>query len=96
VALKQIEEGRRTRFRHLYSATGPSMGHDYEVCITRIESAGRRLAIVARYDVTALRDLEREGGELGDNPLLGQMQERGAVDPGLRQGAGPRVARHSS
>ena len=92
VALKQIEQGRRTRFRHLYSATGPSMGHDYEVCITRIESAGRRLAIVARYDVTALRDLEQECRELGDSPLPEQGRERSGIDPGLRQAAAPPLA----
>ena len=89
VALKQIDEGRRTRFRHLYSATGPSTGHDYEVCITRIESAGRRLAIVARYDVTALRNLEREGRELGDSPLPGHGQAHRGIVPDPRPAAAP-------
>ncbi len=97
VALKQMEEGRRTRFRHLYSATGPSTGRDYEVCITRIESAGRRLAIVARYDVTALRDFECEGRELGEEPLPGQGQEHRGIAPDPRNTISPRrMARNRS
>lgn len=74
--LRQISSGQRDRFRHIYSAEGVNAGHDYQVCVARLECGGRRLATVTRYEVTELLTLRREHLERGDSRLRIQQDER--------------------
>ncbi|MFL6858681.1 MAG: histidine kinase [Allosphingosinicella sp.] len=73
--LRDIAAGRLARFTHLY-APGSSDERQYRVCVSRFDSGGEPLVILARYDVTALRRIEKQCKRLDATLLRTQELER--------------------
>ncbi len=72
----EVASGQSERFRHAYAATELTRGRDYEMHISSLELAGRRLLIVAARDVTAERILRQQCRRLEADILQVQALER--------------------
>ena len=66
----------RDSFRLTYSGSDRWKGHEFLLCINRLEIAGRRLATVTRYDVTELVKLRRMREDFSSSMIQGQNDER--------------------
>lgn len=74
--IMRIASGDCTSFRYLYDGNDRWEGHTFQLCINRIEIAGRTLATVTRYDVTELVQLRRQREGFGHSLMEGQAEER--------------------
>jgi two-component system NarL family sensor kinase len=74
--LRDIAAGRLARFTHLYAPPGLADARQYRLCVSRFDSGGEPLVILARYDVTALRLLEKQCSRLDETLLRTQEVER--------------------
>ena len=74
-ALRQIADGKRKYFHHVYRKSGLTHG-DFKVNITRFESGGALFTTVTRYDVTKLMALTRQYRRLERSLVRVQEEER--------------------
>ena len=74
--IDDVASGREERYRHHYAGTDYTHGHDYEICISAIEIGGRRLLVIASYDVTSERRLRQQCRRLESDLLQIQALER--------------------
>ncbi len=74
--IEQINAGASSSFRYLYDGNDRWEGHTFQLCINRLEIAGRSFATVTRYDVTELVHLRREREGFGHSLMEGQAEER--------------------
>jgi signal transduction histidine kinase len=74
--LDDVASGRAASFRHVYAGTEITQGQDYDVCISPIEIGGRRLLILANYDVTSERRLRQQIRGLESDIMQVQSLER--------------------
>ena len=74
--IRTMEERGEDDFRFLYQGSDRWEGHSFQLCVHRMEIAGRTFATVTRYDVSELVQLRqlREGFSL--NLIEGQAEER--------------------
>ena len=68
--------GGRESFRMVYSGTDKWAGHDFQLCINRLQMDGHRFCTVTRYDVTELLKLRRLQEDFSSSVLEGQAEER--------------------
>ena len=62
--IMQIDSGACNSFRYLYDGNDRWEGHTFQLCINRLEIAGRTLATITRYDVTELMQLGGRGRDM--------------------------------
>jgi len=74
--IMQIDAGACNSFRYLYHGNDRWEGHTFQLCINRLEIAGRTFATVTRYDVTELVQLRRAREGYGHTLMEGQAEER--------------------
>lgn len=74
--LDDVAAGRVSAFRHVYQGTALTHGQDYDVCISSIEVGGRRLLVLANYDVTSERRLRQQVRGLESDIMQAQAIER--------------------
>ena len=74
--IARIDSGDCSSFRYLYDGNDRWEGHTFQLCINRLEIAGRTLATVTRYDVTELVQLRRQREVFGHSLMEGQAEER--------------------
>lgn len=74
--IMRIEAGDFDSFRYVYDGNDRWEGHTFQLCINRLEIAGRILATVTRYDVTELVHLRRQREGFGHSLMEGQAEER--------------------
>ena len=74
--IMQIDAGACNSFRYLYDGNDRWEGHTFQLCINRMEIAGRTLATITRYDVTELVQLRRAREGYGHSLMEGQAEER--------------------
>ncbi|MFL6853871.1 MAG: sensor histidine kinase [Sphingomicrobium sp.] len=74
--IRQIDSGACSSFRYLYDGNDRWEGHTFQLCINRLEIAGRTLATVTRYDVTEVVQLRRARESYGHSFMEGQAEER--------------------
>lgn len=74
--IMQIAAGVSDSFRYLYDGNDRWEGHTFQLCINRLEIAGRVFATVTRYDVTELVQLRRLREGFGHSLMEGQAEER--------------------
>lgn len=71
-----MEERGEDDFRFLYHGSDRWEGHSFQLCVHRMEIAGRTFATVTRYDVTELIQLRRLREGYSHNLIEGQAEER--------------------
>lgn len=74
--IDDVAAGRRERFNHRYFGTDLTHGHDFEVCLSAIELAGRRCLVLTNYDVTSERRLREQCRRLESDLLRVGSEER--------------------
>lgn len=71
-----MEESGDDDFRFLYHGSDRWAGHSFQLCVHRMEIAGRTFATVTRYDVTELMQLRQLREGYSHNLIEGQAEER--------------------
>jgi two-component system NarL family sensor kinase len=74
--IAEIEAGARKSFHFIYHGSDRWQGHAFQLCINRIEIAGRTFATVTRYDVSELVQLRQLREGFSHSMVEGQAQER--------------------
>lgn len=74
--ITDMATGRRDSFQMVYSGADRWAGHEFQLCVNRLEVDGRRLATVTRYDVTELVRLRRLREIFSTSLIQGQNDER--------------------
>ena len=74
--IMEMEKGGRDSFRFFYHGADRWEGHSFELCVNRIELAGRTFATVTRYDVTELLQLRKLREGFSHSMIEGQATER--------------------
>lgn len=69
-------QDKQDSYRLTYSGSDRWEGHEFLLCINRVEMGSRRLASVTRYDVTELVKLRRMREEFSSSLIQGQNDER--------------------
>ena len=71
-----MEESGEDDFRFLYHGSDRWAGHSFQLCIHRMEIAGRTFAMVTRHDVTELLQLRQLREGYTHHLIEGQAEER--------------------
>ena len=74
--IREMERTGQPSFRFTYHGNDRWEGHAFQICINRIELAGRRCATVTRYDVTELVHLREMRAEFSHSLIEHQAEER--------------------
>ena len=74
--IMEMEKGGRDSFRFFYHGADRWEGHSFELCVNRIELAGRTFATITRYDVTELLQLRKLREGFSHSMIEGQATER--------------------
>lgn len=74
--IREMERTGKPSFRFTYHGNDRWAGHAFQICINRIELAGRRCATVTRYDVTELVQLREMRAEFSHSLIEHQGEER--------------------
>ena len=74
--IREMMTGLRDSFRMTYSGSDRWAGHEFQLCINRLEVGGRRLATVTRYDITELVQLRKLREIFSKSVIQGQNDER--------------------
>jgi signal transduction histidine kinase len=72
----EMEKGVRDSFRFFYHGSDRWEGHTFQLCVNRLEIAGRIFATITRYDVTELVQLRRMREGFSHSLIEGQSEER--------------------
>lgn len=72
----QIETGQTDNHRFVYHGRERWSGHAFQLCIKRLQIAGRNFATVTRYDVSELAQLRQLREGFSHSLMEGQAQER--------------------
>jgi len=75
-ALHEMQQGKRTSFRHVYSGVGPRAGMEFQIRIALVELGGKTYATVTRHDVTELVQLRRLRQGFSTSLIKTQEEER--------------------
>lgn len=74
--IRAMEERGEDDFRFLYQGSDRWEGHSFQLCVHRMEIAGRTFATVTRYDVTELMQLRQLREGFSHDLIEGQAEER--------------------
>lgn len=74
--IRRMEERGEDDFRILYHGSDRWEGHSFQLCVHRMEIAGKTFATVTRYDVTELMQLRQLREGYSHNLIEGQAEER--------------------
>lgn len=72
----EMNRGTRDSFRFVYSGADRWEGHQFQICINRLEMEGHRFVTITRYDVTELLNLRRLREDFSSSMIEGQAEER--------------------
>lgn len=74
--IRTMEERGEDDFRFLYHGSDRWEGHSFQLCVHRMEIAGRTFATITRYDVTELMQLRQLREGFSHDLIEGQAEER--------------------
>ena len=74
--IREMERTGQSTFQFTYHGNDRWEGHAFQICINRVELAGRRCATVTRYDVTELVHLREMRAEFSHSLIEHQAEER--------------------